>query len=275
MFQFSTFPFQFSTFLFFLWQPSEPLAFWLLDAWLDRAFGKFPMDMRIPHLTIHIMLESNPLKSRILVWRLVMHEGAVVRNSAVAQGRSSAHTANTDKICTQILLHRRQGGSRKSGSDQLSFSVPTVGDASGSFAQHGPTVRCESEKGVRPTSHGDLRPVPIATFSLGRHFPGVGLPRSLLLVGSLTAAPRFSKGWIRKDLNLVMGIGSIRIGASPTRSSASSAPPGWPRRSARLSLSLSLSLYTIIIIIIIIIITIVVFRCLNQYYYYHYDNAKY
>ena len=35
--------------------------------------------------------------------RLVMHECAVVRNSAVAQGRSSAHTANTDKICTRIL----------------------------------------------------------------------------------------------------------------------------------------------------------------------------
>ena len=40
--------------------------------------------------------------------RLVMHECAIVRNSAVAQGHSSAHTANTDKICTQILLHRRQ-----------------------------------------------------------------------------------------------------------------------------------------------------------------------
>ena len=30
---------------------------------------KFPMDMRIPPLKINIMLESNPLKSRILVWR--------------------------------------------------------------------------------------------------------------------------------------------------------------------------------------------------------------
>ena len=29
---------------------------------------------------------------------LVMHECAVARNSAAAQGRSSAHTANTDKI---------------------------------------------------------------------------------------------------------------------------------------------------------------------------------
>ena len=39
--------------------------------------------------------------------RLVMHECAVVRNSAVAQGRSSADTANTDKICTRILLLRK------------------------------------------------------------------------------------------------------------------------------------------------------------------------
>ena len=38
--------------------------------------------------------------------RLVMHECAVVRNSAVAQGRSSAHPANTDKNCARILLHR-------------------------------------------------------------------------------------------------------------------------------------------------------------------------
>ena len=27
------------------------------------------------------------------------------------------------------------------------------------------------------------------------------------VIGSLTAALRFSKGWVRKDLNLVMGIG--------------------------------------------------------------------
>ena len=40
--------------------------------------------------------------------RLVMHECAVVRNNAVAQGRSSAHTANTDKNCTRILLHWRR-----------------------------------------------------------------------------------------------------------------------------------------------------------------------
>ena len=49
-----------------------------------------------------------PLQSLLAFWtlgstaRLVMHECAVVRNSAVAQGRSSADTANTDKICTRI-----------------------------------------------------------------------------------------------------------------------------------------------------------------------------
>ena len=38
-------------------------------AWLKLS-GKFPMDMRIPPLRVKIMLESNPLKSRILVGRL-------------------------------------------------------------------------------------------------------------------------------------------------------------------------------------------------------------
>ena len=38
-------------------------------AWLKLS-GKCPMDMRIPPLWIKIMLESNPLKSTILVGRL-------------------------------------------------------------------------------------------------------------------------------------------------------------------------------------------------------------
>ena len=38
-------------------------------------------------------------------------------------------------------------------------------------------------------------------------FQGLGCPEAFLLIGSLTAALRFSKGWVRKDLNLVMGIG--------------------------------------------------------------------
>ena len=37
--------------------------------WLKLS-KKFPMGITIPHLTIKIMLESNPLKSRILVRRL-------------------------------------------------------------------------------------------------------------------------------------------------------------------------------------------------------------
>ena len=39
--------------------------------WLNM-FGKSPMDMRIPPLSIKIMLESDPLKSRILVRRLAV-----------------------------------------------------------------------------------------------------------------------------------------------------------------------------------------------------------
>ena len=40
-------------------------------AWF-RISGKFPMDVRIPPLGIKILLESNPLKSRILVRRLAI-----------------------------------------------------------------------------------------------------------------------------------------------------------------------------------------------------------
>ena len=39
------------------------------NAWLKLS-GKSPMDMRVPPLIIKIMLESNPLKSIILVGRL-------------------------------------------------------------------------------------------------------------------------------------------------------------------------------------------------------------
>ena len=37
-----------------------------------KLSGKFPMGLEIPPLTIKILLESNPLKSRILVWRLAI-----------------------------------------------------------------------------------------------------------------------------------------------------------------------------------------------------------
>ena len=46
-------------------------------AWLKLS-GNFPMDIRIPPLKTKIMLESNPLKSRILVRRLaVVQDGAI------------------------------------------------------------------------------------------------------------------------------------------------------------------------------------------------------
>ena len=37
-----------------------------------KLSGRFPMDMRIPPLKIKILLESEPLKSRILVERLAV-----------------------------------------------------------------------------------------------------------------------------------------------------------------------------------------------------------
>ena len=37
-----------------------------------KLYGSFPMDMRIPPLKSKIMLEANPLKSRILVQRLAV-----------------------------------------------------------------------------------------------------------------------------------------------------------------------------------------------------------
>ena len=46
--------------------------------------GKSPMDMIIPPLNIKIMLESNPLKSRSLVWRLAVDVSAV---KAAGDGR--------------------------------------------------------------------------------------------------------------------------------------------------------------------------------------------
>ena len=37
-----------------------------------KLYGNFPMDLGIPPLIIKIMLESNPLKSIMLVWRLAV-----------------------------------------------------------------------------------------------------------------------------------------------------------------------------------------------------------
>ena len=39
-----------------------------------KMSGKFPLDMRIPALKLKILLESNPLKSRILVRRLAINQ---------------------------------------------------------------------------------------------------------------------------------------------------------------------------------------------------------
>ena len=47
-----------------------------------------------------------------------------------------------------------------------------------------------------------LRPVRIARIHCPRFVSRVGLPRSLCLIGSLTAALRFFQGWVRKDTNL-------------------------------------------------------------------------
>ena len=44
-----------------------------------KLSGKFPMDTRIPPLRIKITLESNPLKSRILVGRLGARPASQVR----------------------------------------------------------------------------------------------------------------------------------------------------------------------------------------------------
>ena len=52
-----------------------------------------------------------------------------------------------------------------------------------------------------------IHPVPITMLSLTILVPRGGLPRNRFSIGSLTAALRFYKGWVRKDLNLVMGTG--------------------------------------------------------------------
>ena len=56
-----------------------------------------------------------------------------------------------------------------------------------------------------------LHPVRIARIRCPRFVPRVGLPRNHLLIGSLTAALRFSKGWVRKDPNLGLRTGCMLI----------------------------------------------------------------
>ena len=52
-----------------------------------------------------------------------------------------------------------------------------------------------------------IHPVRIARKHYPRVVPRVGLPRNCLLIGSLTAALRCSKGWVRKDANLGLRTG--------------------------------------------------------------------
>ena len=62
-------------------------------AWLKLS-GKYPMGMVIPPLNVRIMIESNPLKSRILVWRLavvILHCVAGIRNASCHWRRYRVH----------------------------------------------------------------------------------------------------------------------------------------------------------------------------------------
>ena len=65
------------------------------------------------------------------------------------------------------------------------------------FATFGESLRWTSS--VTSSSHHNIFPHKILSKGWVAQKP--------FLIGSLTAALRFSKGWVRKDLNLVMGIG--------------------------------------------------------------------
>ena len=53
-------------------RPISLLTLSLLTLLDSKLLGKFPMDMRIPSLNNNIMLESNPMKSTMLVGRLAV-----------------------------------------------------------------------------------------------------------------------------------------------------------------------------------------------------------
>ena len=67
--------------------------------WL-KASGKSPMDMRISPLEIKILLQSNPLKSRILVQRLAVHS---LRLGASALHRPRPHFCKPVPRCVYML----------------------------------------------------------------------------------------------------------------------------------------------------------------------------
>ena len=67
--------------------------------------------------------------------------------------------------------------------------------------------------GITCTTHACIRvhPVRIARIRCPRFVPRVGLPRNRCLIGSLTAALRFSKGWVRNDANLGLRTGCMYV----------------------------------------------------------------
>ena len=80
-----------------------------------KMSGKSPMDMIIPPLTIDIMFESNPLKSRILVLRLAVASVGIApeRSRGCASVRGSthvildvdAHAANQHNAHSCVSVH--------------------------------------------------------------------------------------------------------------------------------------------------------------------------
>ena len=69
-----------------------------------RNYGEFPMDMRIPPLNIKIMLESNHLKSRILVRRLAVQNRLVaLTHSSYPPTATVRRTASTIAICRRVI----------------------------------------------------------------------------------------------------------------------------------------------------------------------------
>ena len=97
--------------------------------WLKLS-GKFPMVMRIPPFQIQILLESNPLKCRILVWRLAVHLDEIwlhLTSSAVSP-KGAVRLQEADRILTRpelvwprLLSRVGEGGlrTRLSGEKQV------------------------------------------------------------------------------------------------------------------------------------------------------------
>ena len=62
-----------------------------------KLSGKFPLDMRIPPLKIKNMLESTPLKSRILVWRLAVRVDATFLRAPQPNNNNRNNSNNNKK----------------------------------------------------------------------------------------------------------------------------------------------------------------------------------